>query len=377
MECKFLKHGLAISYDQIVKPCCAWKISPEWRKTQNLHQVDLVHWHQSPAVVAQRQILESGAWPTACTECEKIEVQNRYDSVRGNGNHAYADYQDSDITLEIRPGNTCNFACQTCWPEASSRVAQYYDQAGLINIKNLDSHRIDNFDFLLPIAHRIRDVVLLGGEPFYDKACLRFLSWAQQNLTSNIMMFTNGSMIDFDFLKNYPGQLTIIFSLDAVGRAAEYIRFGTVWAEVLENYLQVKKLSNVKVRVNITCSVYNYAYLEPLLELLCEDWPCVVSFGTPFDAYQRESSIPYNLRDSIVHSLNRAVLLLQNSEIPTDQKANAVNAVSSIVNNLNTVPYNAENHRRLQKFIVSMDSVKQIRAEDYCDFLAVLKQEIA
>ena len=27
-----------------------------------------------------------------------------------------------DITLEIRPGNTCNFACQTCWPEASSRV---------------------------------------------------------------------------------------------------------------------------------------------------------------------------------------------------------------------------------------------------------------
>ncbi len=24
MQCKFLKHGLAISYDHVVKPCCEW-----------------------------------------------------------------------------------------------------------------------------------------------------------------------------------------------------------------------------------------------------------------------------------------------------------------------------------------------------------------
>lgn len=58
-------------------------------------------------------MLENDQWPAACTVCEKIEGQNRFDSMRYNGNQAYANYADNDITLEIRPRNTCNFACQT------------------------------------------------------------------------------------------------------------------------------------------------------------------------------------------------------------------------------------------------------------------------
>jgi sulfatase maturation enzyme AslB (radical SAM superfamily) len=297
--------------------------------------------------------------------------------LRGNGNHAYADYDHDDITLEIRPGNTCNFACQTCWPEASSRVAQYHNQAGLIDIKNLDSTRMDDFDFLLPIADRIRDVVLLGGEPFYDKSCLRFLSWAQQNLRSHLMMFTNGSVIDQDFLLTYPGQLTVIFSLDAVGEPAEYIRYGTVWSEVLENYLAVKSMANIEVRVNITCSVYNYMHLEPLIELLCADWPAVVSFGVPHQPYLTEQSIPDHMRDTVMQSLQRVVDRLNTATIPTDQRSNAVNAVNSIIRNLDSVPFDAGQNQQFREFMAQMDRVKQIRAGDYCDFLGRLQQEAA
>ena len=98
---------------------------------------------------------------------------------------------------------------------------------------------IDDFDFLLPVAKRIKNVVLLGGEPFYDKACLKFLSWAQDNLTANLMMFTNGSVVDLDFLQSYPGRITLVFSIDAVGPAAEYVRYGIVWEEFLKNYQSV------------------------------------------------------------------------------------------------------------------------------------------
>lgn len=375
MECKFLKHGIALSYDQIVKPCCTWKISQDWRAHNHLDRVDLVTWHQSPQVIQIQQTLESGQWPASCIECEKIEVQGRADSMRGNGNHAYADYGPQDITLEIRPGSTCNFACQTCWPEASSRVAQYHSQAGLIDIKNLDTNRLDDFEFLLPLADRIKNVVLLGGEPFYDKSCLKFLQWAQHNLKSNIMMFTNGSMIDLDFLKTYPGKLTIIFSLDAVGRAAEYVRYGTVWSEVLHNYNQVKALPNVETRVNITCSVYNYTHLENLIELLCEDWPAVVSFGSPYHDHLQESSIPPSLRPEIQQSLQRACDRLALSDISTDQKINAIKAIKAIINNLNDVAFNVANHQHLVEFMKKMDQVKQIRASDYCDFLARLQQQ--
>ena len=372
MECKFIQHGLAISYDQIVKPCCMWKITPEWRQSNQLATTNLVTWHKSPDVLKEKALLDADQWPTACNLCEHVEQQGRTDSMRGNGNHSYANYQEDDITLEIRPGNTCNFACQTCWPEASSRVAQYHSQAGIIDIKNLDSNRIDDFEFLLPIADRIKDVVLLGGEPFYDKACLKFLSWAMDNLCANIMMFTNGSVIDLDFLRSYPGKITLIFSIDAVGRAAEYVRYGIVWEEFLSNYLGVRALPNVDVRVNVTLSVYNYNLVEDVIAMLCESWPNVVTFGTPRIDYLRESSIPTDLRAEVIVGLERAIKQLESTDIESGQQSNAINAVASVINNLKQVPYNYLNHQQLMDFILKMDRVKGINAGDYSQFLGQL-----
>jgi hypothetical protein len=184
-------------------------------------------------------------------------------------------------------------------------------------------------------------------------------------------------VIDQDFLLTYPGQLTVIFSLDAVGEPAEYIRYGTVWSEVLENYLAVKSMANIEVRVNITCSVYNYMHLEPLIELLCADWPAVVSFGVPHQPYLTEQSIPDHMRDTVMQSLQRVVDRLNTATIPTDQRSNAVNAVNSIIRNLDSVPFDAGQNQQFREFMAQMDRVKQIRAGDYCDFLGRLQQEAA
>lgn len=369
MECKFIKHGIALSYDQILKPCCEWRISDQWRNTHHLKQVDIVNWHQHPDVVQVKNQLELGQWPDSCTACERIEYQERHDSTRGNGNHAYKNYTNDDITLEIRPGNTCNFACQTCWPEASSRVAQYHDRAGLVDIKTVNSNRLDNFEFLIPIAHRIRDVILLGGEPFYDKSCRKFLSWAQEHLTANLMIFTNGSDIDFDFLKAYRGTVTLIFSLDAVGKPAEYIRHGTIWNEVYANYLKAKEFSNVKMRVNITCSIYNYIYIKELIELLCEDWPLVVSFGTVGQAYLQESSVPLEFRPAIIQSLQQAIDLVESTDIEYGQKCNAINALTATITNLKTLPWNQENYKKVCVITKKLDEVKDLNVNDYCEFV--------
>jgi len=369
MECKFIKHGIALSYDQVLKPCCEWQISDQWRSTHHLKQVDIANWHQHPDVVQTKTQLESGQWPNSCASCERVELQGRHDSIRGNGNHAYANYANDDITLEIRPGNTCNFACQTCWPEASSRVAQYYDQAGIVDIKTVNSNRLDNFEFLIPIAHRIRDVVVLGGEPFYDKSCRKFLTWAQNHLTANLLIFTNGSDVDFDFIKSYPGTITLVFSLDAVGKPAEYIRYDTVWSEVYANYLRAKEFSNVEIRVNITCSIYNYVYIKDLIDLLCEDWPSVVSFGTVGQAFLRESAVPLNFRSSIVASLNQAIDRINATEIESGQKSNAINALTATIDNLKNHAWDQEKHRQFCDVTNRLDTVKDLNINNYCEFV--------
>jgi hypothetical protein len=217
--------------------------------------------------------------------------------------------------------------------------------------------------------------VLLGGEPFYDKACLKFLSWAQGNLNANLMMFTNGSVVDLDFLISYPGKITLIFSIDAVGRAAEYVRYGIVWEDFLNNYLKVQALPNIDVRVNITLSVYNYNLIEDVIAMLCRSWPSVVTFGTPRLDYLRESSIPDNLRNDIIVSLHRTLDYINKADIESGQKSNAANAITSVINNLVNETFDSKNNQQLIEFITKMDTVKGINAGDYSNFLGQLLQQ--
>jgi len=368
MECKFLEHGLAIGYNQIVKPCCAWTADENYNKSFNTSKINIQKFHKLKEISDARNQLANNEWPDSCAACRDIEQQGRQDSMRYNAEQAYAEFSDGDITLELRPGNTCNFACQTCWPAASSRVKQYYIKLNLIKDTDINEN-ITNFEYLLELNDRIKTIILLGGEPFYDKNCLRFLKFAETNLTANIIMFTNGSCIDYDFIKNYKGTITLVFSLDAVGESAEYVRNGTVWQEVLNNYLQCKKYNNVEQRVNITTSSYNYHLLEKLIDFLIEDWPSVVSFGVAQQKEMGEKSIPLEHREQIVISLNRIVKKLSNSSIEEGQRHNAINAIASISNNLRNQPFDKELFNSWKSLTQSLDQLKNQKPDEFLSMM--------
>jgi sulfatase maturation enzyme AslB (radical SAM superfamily) len=380
MHCKFLDHGIAIGYDGVVKPCCVWQADSDWRGNNHMSGVDLVTWHQNSDLKAIRDQMAQDTWPTSCQRCESHESQGRFDSMRGNGNTAYHDYQDGDITLEIRPGAVCNFACQTCWPEASSRVVDFYHKAGLLSMTEIAKTGLDQFNFLEPVSSRIKNVVLLGGEPFYDPNCKKFLAWAQHHLTANIVMFTNGSQIDWTWLESYQRQITLVFSLDAIGKAAEYVRFGTDWGQVAANFGRARTIKNVEVRVNVTTSIYNYYYLDRTLRWLMPDWPAVVSFGTPGSISTKgidqrtfdERLVPDVFRPNLRDRLTDLVTSLEQANIELGQKQNAMGAVQSIVDRLHKVPFDAVSFERWRVFVKQMDSAKRIRIDDHCPELSSL-----
>lgn len=364
MQCKLLEHGVAIGYDHVITPCCDFVYDSTWADQNHISQVDLSTWHQSPQVIQIRQELAEGTWPVQCQRCARMEQQGRQDSGRGNSLQAYADYQNQDIVLEIRPGSVCNFACQTCWPEASSRVAQYHHQAGLIDIKTINSTNIDRFEFLQPIADRIRTVALLGGEPFYDPSCKKFLAWAEQNLQATMIMFTNGSHIDWSWVDNYVGKIIMVFSIDAVGQPAEYVRAGTDWPVVYANYVQAQSHPNIELRVNITMSVYNYHLIEDVIDLLTPQWPAVVSFGHIRQLHLCENSVPQDNRAVLIASLQRCVIKLWQAKIESGQKHNAVNAIQSVITNLQQQPFDFAGFQQLKQFVHVMDRVKRLSIVD-------------
>ena len=169
-------------------------------------------------------------------------------------------------------------------------------------------------------------------------------------------------------------------SLSLIGIKVEFLdQFGTYLLNASNsssrtsyNNLAVKKLSNINTRVNITCSVYNYLYIEELIDFLCQDWPSVVSFGSPRNNYLIESAVPLDHREDMISSLKRAVEIVQQTDIESGQKSNAINALTAHLTNLKTKPCVDADYDQLCDFIARMDKVKNIRMEDYCPDLSVV-----
>lgn len=373
MECKFVSNGLAIDYFGTVKPCCVFSPDQDFRNNYNINSIDLSKFHQSHKIIEIKQQFDRGIWPKECCACEQTEKQGRGDSIRLNAENSYSNYSEQDITLEIRGGSVCNFACQTCWPHASTRVAKFYQQSSISFQPRVNTDW--DFEILDSIKHRLKDIVLLGGEPFYDKKCLTFLDWLRdKKISANLIIFTNGSILDKNFLENYLGKITLVFSIDAVGRPAEYIRFGTEWDVVERNYNQCKSLTSIETRINITTSPYNYYYLPDLMKWICKDWPSVVSFGIAGASenswFMDESVYKPEHRIELIEQVNLAKQIVQQEKIEPMQKINALNALQSICDNLESVNYVVGKYDRFKKFICDMDKVKSIKIQDYCPEVA-------
>jgi organic radical activating enzyme len=335
-----------------------------WKENNTLLKTNLDTWHTSNEIVQINTMMHNDSWANECNFCEKVENLNRSDSIRLNAENSYSHYSSDDIFLEIRPGNVCNYACQTCWPEASSRVSGF--QAKAFNKTEIISKPYTDFAFLDSIKHRLKDVMVLGGEPFYDKNCLKFLDWMQENqLDANLFVFTNCSTVPHKFISEYKGKLTLIASLDAIGNVANYIRYGTVWDEVHKNYQELLSIDNINLRVNVTTSVYNLPYVAELIDYLLPKWPEIVSFGIPKDDYLNIPAIPYHLRSEIIDSLTRVMVNVSDSNMVTHQKQNTDNVLKQLVYSLKERNYNKTTHKKLISYCTALDKVKNTFASDY------------
>jgi hypothetical protein len=148
-----------------------------------------------------------------------------------------------------------------------------------------------------------------------------------------------------------------------MGEAAEYIRFGTRWSEVCDNYLYSRSQPDINTRVNITVSAYNFHLVGKLVEWLAQDWPEVVSFGVASTVnnswFMDESVLPLLSRAWIVEHLQNTVGYLDHADIEQYQRINAQNALSAIVDRLQDMPFDAIKYQRFVDFVAAMDRVKR------------------
>jgi len=193
-------------------------------------------------------------------------------------------------SLELRLGNTCNLACNSCWGFSSSkvneeriRILDKEKENTKYQIMWASEHSIPSDinkwfkndiyrDNIKKVSENLKRIYLTGGEPTLIKENRILLkNLIESGNTDCFVSFTtNGTTADselLDLMTNFPNN-EIQISLDGTGDRGNYIRYPLDWKEFNSNVDKISSLPNVKIVFYTVISAYNLFSLSDIWHYL-------------------------------------------------------------------------------------------------------------
>lgn len=171
--------------------------------------------------------------------------------------------------IDFRNSNLCNLKCRTCGPHFSSSWAKELGHNTVIQKINVDEYinSILNSD--------IREIYFAGGEPLLNVDHWQLLDrLIELDLAKTVALrySTNLTILDYkdrratDYWNQF-NKVEVQVSMDATGRAFEYIRSGADWNLVDNNITELQHIRNSKIKPSIafTLSILSVWFLLDVL----------------------------------------------------------------------------------------------------------------
>ncbi len=266
---------LEITHGGAIRPCCVYQGTVGNIKDQSLRDT-----FNDNAMSLLRNKLLTGEKPSGCKICWANEQQgltsNRTQHVKLLKKSLVTEFlsEPKIVSLDLKPGNTCNFKCRICGPESSSLHANEISQLLKINtVPPVDwinhDHCIDQLINLLP---DLKNIDMYGGEPFLIKRFDSLLITAvKQGHAKNIRLHynTNGSVYPQQLIPHWQHfqHVDIQVSIDNIGKRFELERGGT-WSAVEQNIKKMLdlNLSNLTISIMPTINIMNVFYIGELVD---------------------------------------------------------------------------------------------------------------
>ena len=184
-----------------------------------------------------------------------------------------------NITLIF--SNKCQLMCAYCapsvssmWEDSGNRFVKFKGEFNRLEVKAYDLSKLSEFIS----ASKLETLIISGGEPMMDEQCIRFLQELEPSLKRRILIITNlsygqATMNSLMSILERHINTTVAVSLDTLGDniSRKYLNWD-LWKgnfEVLvQNLIERKKVSNVRMRVLITVSILNYMNIQPIIEYI-------------------------------------------------------------------------------------------------------------
>jgi sulfatase maturation enzyme AslB (radical SAM superfamily) len=244
--------------DKKVYPCCKLAGVEKFALGNTNDSIETL-WNGSVLTQLRKDII-NGTEPSECYyHCfnninplhlylpEEFRVQQEYFFQK---TAADGTFDPNLVIWNINESNVCNFKCVYC----CSNFSNQFDKKAPIR-KSFDS--VDEMlDLFRSNAPTIKMLFLSSGESYMQQGYYKMLDILielgltdiQLNVHTNLSGYKYGKRHFYELLNCFKN-VTVFASLDSYGERAEYIREGTVWKDIEESVLELKKFSNIKLVV--------------------------------------------------------------------------------------------------------------------------------
>lgn len=299
--------------------CCEYLRAVD-EKPMNVQTHSLSEFINSPQVNLIKKQMLSGEIVPGCSRCFEKEDLG-YQSKRLRDNYVYREKKNlikfngsnEIISLDIKLGYTCNFACRICSERSSSLWHSQKNKhihlfKDFKSSKNLAEWTKNDHSLFWQEIQALPDITYLqftGGEPLLIKQQEQILDYYIENGKStqiNVHYNTNGSIYPahlFSIAKNFK-TIDISFSIDNIGRKFEYER-GGVWQEVEKNIIRCieNKPENVTLDMYPTISIFNVLSAYEIYAFGKKNGLNVVFNLLSFPSYFSVTELPDNVKTLI------------------------------------------------------------------------------
>ena len=309
-----VNHGLGITWQGILTPCCQWY--PEGNQDLE-YRWDQYQGYNDNVRTAILKDFDQGIRHIGCTKCFREEDLG-YTSLRQRANelhpetHATPSVDNPIYNFEIRLGNHCNLRCIMCgtyassaWHQERGQNPEAFDRINMIRQHPQPDKWWENPEYIEFLTEKLKDAVSIdisGGEPFPLPSTWKILDIliASNNTGVRLQFNTNLTRVPpvlVDKLKLFTN-VWISVSLEGVGAMNDYLRYPSRWEEISANMILLQEaLPGVVKNINHTlqhASVYSLPALVDYAKSREIDLRITTVSGTP--CLTMESAPPEDLK---------------------------------------------------------------------------------
>lgn len=226
-----------------------------------------------------RETNKQNIWDLGCSNCQRLESSNN-SSFRNGMNEGLQIFGQTNMIgpsrIDLMFDISCNLACRSCGPHASTYWRQHLKENKLWN-NNVTTPRNQSqvIDALSKLdLSNLKQLVFCGGETLLGQEYWHVASWLADNVPNAkqqlILCFqTNGTQPinsrNFKIIEKFH-LVKLHVSLDGVGNRFEYLRWPARWNQVTDNILNLRETlpGNVMFVVEETVSIFNLLYQQEL-----------------------------------------------------------------------------------------------------------------